>query len=75
VGRRQPRPYRTACGSIWGNGGDIAGYSNTFMNSEHGKYQAAVMTDTNPAPEGVDERRGRALHTAMGDALGRPEAC
>jgi D-alanyl-D-alanine carboxypeptidase len=68
-------PYRTACGSIWGNGGDIAGYSNTFMNSEDGKYQAAVMADTNPAPEGVDERRGGAMHTAMGDALGRPDAC
>ncbi|HEY6694199.1 MAG TPA: serine hydrolase domain-containing protein [Solirubrobacteraceae bacterium] len=68
-------PYRTACGSIWGNGGDIAGYSNTFMNSEDGKHQAAVMADTNPAPERVDELRGGALHTAMSDALGRPGAC
>jgi hypothetical protein len=33
------------------------------------------MADTNPAPEGVDERRGGAMHTAMGDALGRPDAC
>jgi D-alanyl-D-alanine carboxypeptidase len=62
-------PYPTACGVMWGNGGDIAGYSNNFMNTEDGKHQAAVMADTNPAPEGVDEARGGVLHKAMADAL------
>jgi D-alanyl-D-alanine carboxypeptidase len=67
-------PYPTACGTIWGNGGDIAGYSNNFWNSEDGTRQAAVMADTNPAPGPVDEARGAALHAAMADALHR-EAC
>jgi hypothetical protein len=66
-------PYPTACGVMWGNGGDIAGYSNTFINTEDGP-QAGVMADTNPAPEGVDEARGGALHKAMADALHR-ESC
>jgi hypothetical protein len=44
------------------------------MNSEDGKHQAAIMADTNPAPEGVDEARGGALHKAMADALHR-ESC
>jgi hypothetical protein len=67
-------PYPTACGPMWGNGGDIAGYSNSFMNTEDGKHQAAVMADTNPAPGDVDGARGGALHTAMADALHR-ESC
>jgi D-alanyl-D-alanine carboxypeptidase len=67
-------PYPTACGTIWGNGGDIAGYSNNFWNSEDGTHQAAVMADTNPAPDGVDGARGAALHTAMADAL-HQKAC
>jgi D-alanyl-D-alanine carboxypeptidase len=67
-------PYPTACGSIWGNGGDIAGYSNNFWNSEDGTHQAAVMGDANPAPRGADERRGGAMHKAMADALHR-ESC
>jgi D-alanyl-D-alanine carboxypeptidase len=67
-------PVPTACGSIWGNGGDIAGYSNNFWNSEDGTHQAAVMADTNPAPDGVDEARGTAMHKAMADALHR-ERC
>jgi D-alanyl-D-alanine carboxypeptidase len=67
-------PYPTACGVAWGNGGDIAGYSNTFMNSEDGTHQAAVMADTNPAPGDVDGARGGALHKAMADALHR-ESC
>jgi D-alanyl-D-alanine carboxypeptidase len=67
-------PYPTACGTLWGNGGDIAGYSNTFLNTEDGTRQAAVMADTNPAPEGVDEARGPALHKAMADALHK-ESC
>ena len=67
-------PFRTACGSIWGNGGDIAGYSNNFWNSEDGTHQAAVMADTNPAPDAVDGARGAALHKAMAEALHR-ESC
>jgi D-alanyl-D-alanine carboxypeptidase len=67
-------PYPTACGTMWGNGGDIAGYSNTFLNSVDGTHQAAVMADTNPAPDGVDGARGAALHKAMAEALHR-ESC
>ena len=63
--------WPTACGPVWGNGGDIAGYNNLFQNSEDGTRQAAVMADTNPAPEGVDETRGAVLHKAMADALHR----
>jgi len=67
-------PYRTACGTIWGNGGDIAGYSNNFWNTEDATRQAAVMADTNPAPGDVDGTRGAVLHKAMADALHR-KAC
>ena len=67
-------PYRTACGTLWGNGGDIAGYSNNFWNTEDGTRQAAVMADMNPAPGDVDGTRGAVLHKAMADALHR-KAC
>ena len=67
-------PYPTACGTMWGNGGDIAGYSNNFWNTADGTHQAAVMADTNPAPQGVDEARGTAMHKAMAAALHR-ESC
>jgi D-alanyl-D-alanine carboxypeptidase len=64
----------TACGTLWGNGGSIAGYSNMFENSENGKRQASLIVNVNPAPEGVGEARGSALRAAMSDALGSRDA-
>jgi D-alanyl-D-alanine carboxypeptidase len=53
------------CGALWGNGGDIAGFVNSFQNSEDGTRQAAVIVNLNPAPEAVGETRGQALTTAL----------
>jgi D-alanyl-D-alanine carboxypeptidase len=63
------------CGALWGNGGDIAGFSNTFQNSEDGTRQAGVIVNMNPAPEAVGETRGQALATARTDALRGSEGC
>jgi D-alanyl-D-alanine carboxypeptidase len=68
---RSPSP----CGTLWGNGGDIAGYSNSFQNSADGKYQAAVAVDVNPAPGDVAGVRGHALRTAMSDAVSGDTSC
>jgi D-alanyl-D-alanine carboxypeptidase len=64
-----------ACGTAWGNGGDIAGYVNSFQNSENGRRQAGVIVNVNPAPGAVGEARGLALRTAMADALGSRDLC
>jgi len=63
------------CGTLWGNGGDIAGYANAFENTEDGKHQAGVIVNENPAPEAVGETRGSALRQAMADALGSSTPC
>src|SRR4051794_18071423 len=44
----------TACGVVWGNGGEIAGFANSFENTEDGSRQAAVIVNAVPAPEAVD---------------------
>ena len=63
------------CGALWGNGGDIAGFSNSFQNSEDGKRQAGVIVNINPAPEAVEEARSQALTAAVTEALRGSEAC
>jgi D-alanyl-D-alanine carboxypeptidase len=63
------------CGTVWGHGGDIAGYSNRFRSSEDGKRQAAVIVTSNPAPGAVGEPRGQADRAAMEQALGTHEHC
>jgi D-alanyl-D-alanine carboxypeptidase len=65
----------SACGTLWGNGGAIAGYANLFQNSADGRHQAAVIVNANPAPEGVGEARDIALSHAMARALGSPHPC
>jgi D-alanyl-D-alanine carboxypeptidase len=65
----------SACGTRWGNGGDIAGYNNLFHNSEDGAHQAGVIVNVNPAPDAVGEARGAALQAAMTKALGTGKAC
>jgi D-alanyl-D-alanine carboxypeptidase len=45
--------FKTESGTMWGNGGDIPGYSNEYFNSEDGKRQAAVMVNVNPIPKAV----------------------
>lgn len=65
----------SACGTAWGNGGEIAGYVNSFQNSENGRRQAGVVVNVNPAPAAVGEARGLSLRTARSDALGGSERC
>jgi hypothetical protein len=50
--------WPTACGPVSGNGGDIAGYSNRFQNSENGKRQAGVIVPMYPMPEALGEPVG-----------------
>jgi D-alanyl-D-alanine carboxypeptidase len=65
----------SACGTLWGNGGSIAGYANMFQNSADGRRQAAVIVSANPAPKAVGEARDVALKRAMADALASVEPC
>jgi D-alanyl-D-alanine carboxypeptidase len=65
----------SACGTVWGNGGDIAGYNNRFRNSEDGTRQSGVMVDVNPMPKGLGEPLGQAKQTAISDALGSRDLC
>jgi D-alanyl-D-alanine carboxypeptidase len=67
--------FPSACETVWGNGGDIAGYSNLFQNSEDGKRQAGVMVNVNPMPKAVGEPFGGATQAAISDALGSRKPC
>jgi D-alanyl-D-alanine carboxypeptidase len=64
--------YDRACGVLWGNGGDLPGFSSEFFNSEDGKLQAGVIVNVNPIPKAVNgEPLGVAKRTAVAHALGR----
>ena len=67
--------WPTACGPVWGNGGDIAGYNNRFQNSEDGKRQAGVMVPMNPMPTALGEPVGALKQAAISDALGSRKPC
>ena len=57
---------------LWGNGGDLPGFSSEFFNSEDGKVQAGVIVNVNPIPKAVSgEPLGVAKRAAVADALGR----
>jgi D-alanyl-D-alanine carboxypeptidase len=61
----------TVCGVMWGNGGEIAGFQNSFENTEDGTRQAAVVINAVPAPEAVEEQQGQTLDLALVHALRR----
>jgi D-alanyl-D-alanine carboxypeptidase len=64
--------FMTPCGTLWGNGGDIPGFSNEFLNTEDGKRQAGVIVNVNPIPKAVSgEPLGATKTTAIAAALGR----
>jgi D-alanyl-D-alanine carboxypeptidase len=64
--------FAKECGQIWGNGGDLPGFSSEFFNSEDGKAQAGVIVNVNPIPKAVTgEPLGATKSTAMANALGR----
>jgi D-alanyl-D-alanine carboxypeptidase len=67
--------WPSACGPVWGNGGDIAGYSNRFQNSEDGKRQAGVIVPMNPMPDALGEPVGTLKQVALSDALGSRKLC
>jgi D-alanyl-D-alanine carboxypeptidase len=67
--------WPSACGPVWGNGGDIAGYSNRFQNSEDGKRQAGVIVPMNPMPDALGEPVGALKQVALSDALGSRKLC
>jgi D-alanyl-D-alanine carboxypeptidase len=64
--------FDTGCGPLWGNGGDLPGYSSEFYNSEDGTKQAGVIVNVNPIPKAVSgEPLGVAKLTAIADSLGK----
>jgi D-alanyl-D-alanine carboxypeptidase len=63
--------YAKTCGVLWGNGGDLPGFSSEFYNSEDGTRQAGVIVNVNPIPKAVSgEPLGASKATAVADALG-----
>jgi D-alanyl-D-alanine carboxypeptidase len=67
--------FNSACGAVWGNGGDIAGYSSLFQNSEDGKHQAGVIVNVNPIPKAVDGPFGAIKQSTIAAALGSSKPC
>jgi D-alanyl-D-alanine carboxypeptidase len=67
--------FESACGPVWGNGGDIAGYSSLFQNSEDGKQQAGVIVNVNPIPKAVDGPFGAIKQSTISTALGNGNPC
>jgi D-alanyl-D-alanine carboxypeptidase len=60
-----------ACGILWGNGGDIPGYSTEFFNTENGKIQAGIFINVNPLPKSVaGQPLGAAKATLVAEAFG-----
>jgi len=60
------------CGTLWGNGGDIPGYSTEFFNSEDGKLQAGIFVNVNPLPKAVaGQPLGAAKARLVAEAFGR----
>ncbi|WP_169542112.1 serine hydrolase domain-containing protein [Solirubrobacter soli] len=67
--------YGPRCGAVWGNGGDLPGFSSEFLNSEDGRRHAGVIVNVNPIPKAVSgEPLGVAKRTAIANALGY-DAC
>jgi D-alanyl-D-alanine carboxypeptidase len=67
--------WPSACGPLWGHGGDIAGYSNRFQNTEDGKRQSGVVVTVNPMPEQLGELFGQTKQIAISDALHSRKLC
>ena len=64
--------YATSCGTVWGNGGDLPGFSSEFLNSEDGSRHSGVIVNVNPIPKAVSgEPLGSAERAALADAVGR----
>ena len=68
LGLLESSPSR--CGRVLGNGGDIAGFSNVFQNSESGTRQAATIVNASAAPDAAGEARNGAQGQALSMALG-----
>jgi D-alanyl-D-alanine carboxypeptidase len=64
--------YEAQCGTVWGNGGDLPGFSSEFLNSEDGSRHSGVIVNVNPIPKAVSgELLGGAKRSALAEALGR----
>ncbi len=60
------------CGVVWGNGGDLPGFSSEFFNSEDGSVQAGIIVNVNPIPDAVaGEPLGTTKQALVADALNR----
>ena len=66
--------YSKTCGVLWGNGGDIPGFSSDFFNSEDGTRQAGVIVNVNPIPKAVSGESLGALESNGGRRRARPRA-
>jgi D-alanyl-D-alanine carboxypeptidase len=64
--------WKTGCGTFFGHGGDLPGFSSEFVNSEDGKRQAGVVINVNPISEAVAAKPLGATKSAVrADAVGR----
>jgi D-alanyl-D-alanine carboxypeptidase len=58
------------CRTLWGNGGDLPGFSSEFLNSEDGKVQSGIIVNVNPIPKAVvGATLGAAKRAAIAEAL------
>jgi D-alanyl-D-alanine carboxypeptidase len=72
LGLQRFTQYEKTCGVLWGNGGDLPGFSSEFFNSEDGTRQAGVIINVNPIPKVVSgEPLGATKAVVIADALGR----
>lgn len=62
--------FEIHCRTLWGNGGDLPGFSSEFLNTEDGKVQSGVIVNVNPIPKAVAGKvLGASKNTAIADAL------
>ena len=62
------------CGVLWGNGGDLPGFSSEFFNSEDGTIQAGVIVNVNPIPDAGRRRAARRGQADRDRVRPRPRA-
>jgi D-alanyl-D-alanine carboxypeptidase len=57
------------CGPVFGNDGDIVGFSNTVLSSEDGTRQVGLMINAQAAPAAVDGAVDEAIDQAIREAF------
>ena len=61
----------SACGTLWGHGGNIAGYAHNTQNNEDGTRQGTIIVPMTPMSDAVSDAKNQALAAMMTAAFGR----